>query len=310
LTQRQRESALGLGLLAQLNVESDDQASLETAADKTEALLAILTQLREHVLPDVVEQVTALGPGIVPRLIGLLNPEDFSWAAVRIARVIERMARLYPGSCDAAVPELIACIHEEQGDYMMEAASAALEAIGPAAVELINEHLRQTRDMSREIYLTGVLGEIPVESATRVLLDKIKAGKPVEETELSALASIGSASAIEPLYRMWKPGDHLLAEYLLVLCELNGVQKPELTEWRRLVQAQDERLGRAMAGEVSLLEGLENLASFPPLIPTWQLEPKQRGAQPGLKKGIGKKEKKKRAAQRKAARDKKKHRKR
>jgi hypothetical protein len=66
----------------------------------------------------------------------------------------------------------------------------------------------------------------------------------------------------------WKPGDRLLAECLLILCELNGVQKPELPEWRRLVEAQDERLSKAMLGEINLLEGLKNLAALLPLIPT------------------------------------------
>jgi hypothetical protein len=257
LAQRRRESALGLSSLTQLSIESDDQVRLETAADKTEMLLAILTQPREHVLPDIVERVVALGPEMAPRLIDLLEPEDFGWGTIRTAHVIEHLARLHPGSCDAAVSKLIACIHEEQGDYMKQAASTALEAIGPPAVGLINQQLRQTRDMFRQIYLTGVLGEIPVESAAQVILEKIKAGKPVEEMELSALTDIGSASAIEPLYRMWKPGDHLLAEFLLILCELNGVQKPELPEWRRLMEAEDKRLARAMSGEVNLLEGLK-----------------------------------------------------
>jgi hypothetical protein len=305
-TQRQKESNLGLALLAQLSVESDDQALLEGAADKTEALLSIITQSRKHVLPDIVDQVVNLGPEIVPSLVDSLNPEEFSWSDVRIARVIEHMARLHPGSCDAAVSKLIACIHEEQGDYMEEAASDALEAIGPAAVPLINNHLRRTRDMSRQIYLTGVLGEIPVESATQVILEKIEAGKSIGEMELGSLAHIGSASAIEPLYQMWKPGDHLLAEYLLILCELNGVQKPELPEWRRLVKAQDERVAKAMSGEFDVLEGLKNLTSPLPPIPAWQLESKKSKALPGGKRAISKKEKKKRTAQRKAAKGKKK----
>jgi hypothetical protein len=124
--------------------------------------------------------------------------------------------------------------------------------------------------------------------------------------ELGTLAHIGSASAIEPLYQMWNPGDHLLAEYLLILCELNGVQKPESPEWRRLVEAQDERLSKAMPGEVSLLEGLKNLAGPLPPIPTWQLEQKKTKTLPGRKSTISKKEKKKRTAQRKSARGKKK----
>jgi hypothetical protein len=58
----------------------------------------------------------------------------------------------------------------------------------------------------------------------------------MEEFEHDAQAQIGHPAAIEPMARMWRPGDRLLAEYLLHLCELNGVQRPELPEWRRLVQ--------------------------------------------------------------------------
>jgi hypothetical protein len=316
LTRRQQESILGLGLLAQLSVASDDQARLEAATDKIEALLAILTESREHVLPDIVERVVALGPEVAPRLIDLLDPENFGWATIRIARVIERMARAYPGSCDGAVPKLIACIHEEQGDLVKEAASDALEAIGPPAVELINEHLRRTRDMSREIYLTGVLGEIPVESATEVILAKIEAGKSIGEMEIMALSDIGSASAIEPLYQLWKPGDRLLTKQLLILCELNGVQKPELSEWRRIAEAENERINRLMsedpAEQFDPLEALAKLASGGfPAAPTWQLEKKQPGELPGRsKKAVSKKTKKKRVAQRKGPKGKKKKRKR
>jgi hypothetical protein len=105
---------------------------------------------------------------------------------------------------------------------------------------------------------------------------------------------------------MWKSGDHLLAEYLLILCELNGVQKPELPEWRRLVKAQEERIAKAMAGEFDVLEGLKNITSPLPPIPAWQLESKKSKTLPGGKLAISKKEKKKRTAQRKAIRGKKK----
>jgi hypothetical protein len=45
VAQRRRETALGLGLVAQLSLEQDDQAWLETAADKTETLFTSLGQL-------------------------------------------------------------------------------------------------------------------------------------------------------------------------------------------------------------------------------------------------------------------------
>jgi hypothetical protein len=309
LTPRHQESVMGLGLLAQLSVESDDQARLEAATDKTETLLAILAEPREHVLPDIIERVVALGPEVAPRLIDLLDPEDFGWGTIRMALAIGRMARAYLGSCDAAVPKLIDLIHNEQGDYLNEAASEALEAIGPAAVELINSHLRRTRDMSRQIYLTGVLGEIPVESAAQFILTKLKAGKPIEEQEVNVLSDIGSASAIEPLYQLWEPGDRYLAGHLLILCELNGVQKPELPEWRRLMMAEEERTAKLMAGDFDLLEEPEDQPEPQfPLLRTWQLEQEAPQATSGRKKTTGKKKKKKQTPKRKKGKGKKKKR--
>lgn len=304
LKQRQQEAGLGLGLLAQLSVDQDDQTHLDNAADKTETLLAILAEPREKVLPDIIDRVVALGPEIVPRLVDLFDPEDYGWGAIRLAEVFKRMARAYPGSCDAAIPKLIAAIHDEQGDYLLENCSYALEAIGLAAVEPVIKHLRSAKDMAREIYLTGVLAEIPTESAAQAILLKVKAGKPVDEMGLSALADIGSASAIEPLYRLWKPGgDHILAENLFILCELNGVQKPELPEWRRLVEAEEVRLAKIFAGEFDPGQELKNPAdSKQMLMRTWQLQhekPQSSKILSGQKKTLSKKEQKKRAAQRK-----------
>lgn len=306
--QLRQESVLTLGMVAQLSIDRDDQVDLEVAADPTEALFDILTSPREHVLPDIVKRVADLGPDIVPRLLDRFNPADFSWGLIRLIRVLEQLARRYPGSCNAAVPQLIDTISEEQGDFTMEAAKKALEAIGPPVVPLINDTLRRSRELSKQIYLTGVLSEIPVAGATEVILAKLKAGRSMEEYELDALARIGHPAAIEPLARLWRPGDRLLAELLLLLCEINGVQRPELPEWRRLVQQEEERMARINAGEIDLLEGLKNLANAPKLLHrTWQLEPQPAQPLPGgsKKKGLSKKEQKKRAAQRKQSKKKK-----
>lgn len=306
--QRRQESALALGMVAQLSIDRNDQADLEAAADPTAALLDILTSPREHVLPDIVKRVADLGPDIVPRLLDRFNPADFSWGLIRLIRALEQLACRYPGSCNAAVPQLIDAISEEQGSFTKEAATDALEAIGPPAVPLINDTLRQSRDLSKQIYLTGVLSEIPIASATEVILAKLKAGHRMEEYDLDALARIGHPAAIEPMARLWQPGDRFLAEFLLLLCEINGVQRPQLPEWRRLVQQEEERMARINAGEFDILEGLKNLANAPKsLMRSWQLEPKP--AQPlpvgTKKKGISKKEQKKRAAQRKQSKKKK-----
>jgi HEAT repeat protein len=240
--QRIQESALGLALLFQWSRSEDDQAWLDAAEDKIEALLHILSQDHEHVLPDIVERVAALGPGIVPRLIRRFDPESYGWEPIRIAETIKLVARRYTGSCDMAVPLLIEAINDDQGDYLLESCSEALEAIGPPAVPALAEHIWDD-DPSRQIFLVGTLGEIPTESAAQAILAWIEQGMPVDEMHVLALADIGSPSAIAPLRELWTGGEHpmddMIAEALLVLCELNGVRRPELPEWRRIVQEQE-----------------------------------------------------------------------
>lgn len=299
LTRRQLEGGLVFCLAAQLSVERDDRAFLEAAADQTEALLSIAAQAREHVLPDLAERLVAQGPEVAPRLIDLFDARDSSWASIRIAKIIEQMARCYPGSCDAAVPKLIAALNEDQGDYLEEAVSDALEAIGPAAVPQINAHLRYTDDMSRQIYLTGSLGNIPVKEAGEVILEKLLSGQEIEEIDLITLVDLGDPAAIEPLYQLWTPGDHILAENLLVLCQIHGVEKPELEEWRRLVQAQDERTARFLEDDFEAVLDKPDDLPPQPVIRQWQLDaPASKGdsgSQKSHKKsGKSKRKKKKR----------------
>jgi HEAT repeat protein len=242
--QRIQESALGLALLFQRSIDEDDRAWLDGAQDEAEMLLHILSQDREHVLPDIVERVAALGPGIVPRLIRRFDPEGYGWEPIRIADVIARIARRYTGSCDMAVPLLIKAINDDQGDHLLESCSEALAEIGPPAVSALADHIWDD-DTTRQIYLVGTLGEIPTESAAQALLAWIEQDMPVDEMHVLSLAEIGSSSAIEPLRELWTEGEHpldnMIAESLLVLCELNNVQRPELSEWRRIVQEQQAR---------------------------------------------------------------------
>ena len=299
----QQENALGLALLCHLSLDRDDLACLEASGDETEALLDVLLAGREHVLKEVLERVVALGPGIAPRLIALLDPEDFGWGMTRVVRAIEQLARRYPGSCDGAVPLLIETINDEQGDFILEAYSAALVAIGPAAVPAIAERLRD-EDMSRQIYLTGVLEEIPTEGSARVLLDWIADGLPVDEMHFCALAGIGSASAIGPLYEIWQedPDAPELAESLLVLCELHGVEKPELPEWRRIVQDQEAHIA-AIFGRATQVPGAEAPGSGGAPGPAVEAPGREAARKP---KGVGRKEMKKRAAHRREQRKRKK----
>jgi HEAT repeat protein len=300
--QRAKESALGLALLCQLSVDRDDQGRLETAEDRAEMLLTILAEDRENVLPGIVEQAADLGPEIVSWLMDRIKPDGFDWGMLRAIDTLGLLARRYPGSCDVAIPLLIETVNDEQGDFALEACSRALEAIGPAAAAPIVEHLRD-KDMARQIYLTGVLGEIPTESAAQGILDWLKDGEPLDEMHLVALGAIGSPTAIEPLYQLWRSGrgdERLLAEYLLVLCELNGIARTELPRWRRIVEAERARVDRIARGMEPSTEGEEATVKPSPPVrierPPRQA-PRQRSTRKPKK--LSKRERKKRAAQRK-----------
>jgi hypothetical protein len=220
---------------------------------------------------------------------------------VRVVEAIERIARRHPGSCDNAIPVLIKTINDKQSDYLLQACSHALEAIGPAAVEAVAEHLDD--DGARQIYLASVLGEIPTASGVQALLVPFEPGKAFEELHLKALMDIGSPAAIEPLFAAWEadPDDHLLAEALLLLCELNGVQKSELPHWRRMVKAEEARLAQVFGGIGPLFgQEIDSSGEIPSAAP-------QRGKKAATRepKPFSKKERKRRAAQRKAQKQKK-----
>lgn len=136
----------------------------------------------------------------------------------------------------------------------------------------------------------------------------------IAQTELK---DIGHPAAIDLLYEWWKPGDYLLSEALLVLCEVNGIHAPELPEWRDDVAEQDEEIEQALSEACGPLIDLyppdldedeqEDVLDAPLLATGMRREPgrpKQRPA--GKRREVSKKEKKKRAAQKKKAKKKKK----
>ncbi|MBN1485432.1 MAG: plasmid pRiA4b ORF-3 family protein [Chloroflexia bacterium] len=248
---RDREHALGMALLAQLRLDRDDEAFLQAAEDKTAALLDILGDNRRHVLPDVIERVVERGPEIAPQVIERLDPEAGNWGEIRIAQAIAQLARRYPGCCDAAVPVLIESIYDDQGDYMLEACSEALSAIGPPAVAPIARRIRED-DTARQIYLTGVLAEIPTRRSEQTLLDWIEEQQSLDEMHTMTLESIGSEQAIELLYEVWQEAPDFpgLAENLLVLCQLHGVEKAEMGQWRRRVREIEEQMRSLAFGPI------------------------------------------------------------
>lgn len=294
------ESALGLALLCQLSIGEDDQAVLEAADDPDAVAFGILAQDRQNVLPGIVDRVAAQGPTILPYLHDLIEPYEFTWGMVRVMQVIEKLARSHPGSCDTLIPTLIETLNDEQSDYVLEPCSEALQAIGPAAVEWIAPRLYD-EDTTSQIYLTYTLAEIPTESAAQAILDWVAESETIEEMHVTSLADIGSPSAIETLYELWEwePGDALLAEQLLILCELNGVQKPELDEWRRLVIAEDKRVD-IVTSEV--IPGFLGKSKFVKLSQPSPARPGTTRGKKSTSKGLSKKEHKRRARQRRGKR--------
>ena len=233
-------AALAIALVCKLSVEVDVQALVESVGSDTEQLLGILLQKREIKSELIIERAAALGPSILPRLTGALDEDEFDWGAIRAASTIERMARLYPGQCASAAPALIEAINDDAGDFLCEACSDALGAIGPDAVALIAQRLRDD-DKSRQIYLTGTLGDIPTERSAQAILEWLAEGEPVDEIHVSALTRIGSASAIDSLISYNLESDYLFAESLLVLCEVNDIVRPEMVQWRETVREEQER---------------------------------------------------------------------
>jgi hypothetical protein len=246
--QRQAEAAMGLALLAQLGVDQDDQGRLETTSDELIMLLAILTENRENILPTVIDRLVEMGPAVLPGLVSLLSPAHYGWGATRALQIVTLLARRHPGSCDVLIPFIIEMVFEGQGDFACEAAAEALAVIGPAAVTPITQHL-DDGDSTRYIYLTGALSEIPTEASAQALLKYVPLDQEPDEMEIINLADTGSIIALEPLYRLAKRyrDNPFLAGNLLVLCALNGVDKPELSQWREFVVAEDERMDALVA---------------------------------------------------------------
>jgi len=300
---RRTEGAFGLAMVCALSVQKHDELAIDNATDRIRTLMGVLVDSRENVLPDIMDQISAVGPDIAPKLIESLDPSTSEWGLIRTTRAIERLAREHSGSCDQAVDRLIGLINDEAGDFLLEAASDALRAIGPPAVPVIARSL-PSDDSARDIYLTGVLGDIPTEASAQAVLSLIKEDQPIDESYIEKLQEIGSPAAIEPLCSYWRAVSQQeaavelvdLAETLLVLCEVNGVERPEIKDWRRVIKAREEQkrefagVWQTVAGNVA---GGAEAEHSPLSLPTRQGSTRKA-------KTVSKQEKKKRAAHRKA----------
>lgn len=239
--------ALGLALVAQAAVDQDDEAALRAAPNelfRQATLLSILSSPRPNVLPDIVDQTAALGPGVVPHLVEILEAGNI-WAWLRALPALAHIARAEPGAADAAVPAILDLIHLEQGDELLEAASAALRAIGPGAIEAIAERLGQ--DYVYDIYAGSVLLEISDPAAVEAYLDYVSDQATLDEFGVEGLGQTGQLAALVYLrdHFEWR-GDPLLCTALYKLAVVTGYGgRAELAHWRRIAR----KAYRAFAGE-------------------------------------------------------------
>ncbi len=238
-TQYRRAVALGLALLAQAMIDQNDEAQLRTTSNeliRQAVLLNILGSPRPNVLPDVVSQVAALGPGIMPHLIDILQGEHF-WAWPRTLQVIAELAQTNPGATEAAIPAILDLIDEGQSDYVLEPVEMALVAIGLAVIAPAAARLGQV-DYVYDIYICSTLANIPTPASANALLSYIASKPAMEEHEAEVLADLGHPAAI-PFLRDrfdWRD-DPLLCTVLYKLALLNGYTGPELAEWRAVAVA-------------------------------------------------------------------------
>ncbi len=229
--QYQETVALSLALLGQALTDQNDEAMLQAAPDepaRQKVLLDILGSVRQNVMPGVVGQVAALGPGAVPDLIHILEGDHF-WALPRALEVLTHIARAHPGAADAAIPAILDLIDEDQSDYVLEPAGEVLVAIGPSVIGPAAARLGQ--DFTYDIYVCYALGEIPTQASAEALLNYIAAKQVLEEYEAEALADLGHPAAIPFLREYYEPGDPLLGTVLYKLALLNDYTGPEMMEW-------------------------------------------------------------------------------
>jgi hypothetical protein len=223
--------ALALALLGQALTDENDEALLQAApdgADRRAVLLHILSSPRQNVMPDVIDQVIALGPDVIPDLIEVLEGDEF-WPQPRTLQALARIARPHPAAAEPAIMPILDLIDENQSDYVLEPAQEALVAIGPPVIDLAAARLGQ--DYVYDIYAGSVLAEIPAQASAEALMKYVDASGALEEGEAEELAALGHPSAIPFLQRYYTPGDGLLATILHKLAVVTGYTGPERIEW-------------------------------------------------------------------------------
>ena len=236
----------------------DYRAELQSAPDRLATLWELWLADDPLVPDDLGDEIVAMGAAAIPRLAAVVQPEHFTWGGERAATTLvktcgersESIARAAPQGASSLAPIVIEWLVPDTGEIIVEAARDILVALGESSLDAIAAAL-PGRNSRQQIYLLSALGDIPYARSAQLILDHFEALLTADgEMTLEALRDLGSALAIEPLRAERVPGEDLLNEILLLLCELNDVQLPELSELRA---AYDQRQAE-MAEREQLME--------------------------------------------------------
>ncbi len=230
-------------LFAHYLVDENDEQKLVALQDEDaqqDALLEILASPRKIVLADIVAQVAAFGPAVVPQLVALLSEERL-WSTMRALQAIEKIARAHPGGADSAADAVLDLLRDDdQGDFITEAAADTLRAIGPAviapAVANWPDHF------TYDIFVTNVLANIPVQASVDILEARLRAQETMTELEWGSLVDLGQLQSIA-LIREHFDGEHPhIATALYTIGALHDLADPAMELWGRLADAEEKRL--------------------------------------------------------------------
>ncbi len=241
---------LCLALMGQFLIDEDDESNLAAASAPEELnsiLVKILNSPRQHVLPDLVDRLAAQGPDIMPELVAALHQDDYFWPWLRALDAITRLAQIYPGSADSAVPAVLDKLQEEDSDEILEAADRALKAIGPAMVEPAAKRLKYDDEYpTNDIFILAALGEIPTMTSVKVILAYLeRAGE--DEFAIEMLSNLAQESAFPILKSYYQESpDPNLAEFCYTVAYLNGIQDSLMEQWKVEAFAYQETINRAI----------------------------------------------------------------
>ncbi|GEM_PF-2472252 len=226
--------------------ENDEQrlAAAENDEQRRTLLLELLASPRQNVRATLVEEVTALGPSIIPALSPILQARAY-WSLERTLTVVTKIAQTQPGAADALMPALLDLLADDVGDFINEACEKAMTAIGPAMVEPLAARLTPEND-TVEIYGIGVLADIPVQASVDALEHYIAQQQEIDSRQWENLMHLGHRQSIKFLRQFYDGQNPRLARTLHTLGLLHGLENEEMDAWAAVVKA--DQLARERSG--------------------------------------------------------------